>query len=35
MICDTTKKTIDIYRDSQLSELPDYRGTVGFTVTCK
>jgi hypothetical protein len=23
VVCDTTKKTIEIYRDSQLYELPD------------
>ena len=23
MVCDTTKKTIEIYRDSQLYELPE------------
>jgi anti-sigma factor RsiW len=36
VVCDTTKKTIEIYRDSQLYELPDdLRGRLRSAIVAK
>jgi hypothetical protein len=36
VVCDTTKKTIEIYRDSQLYELPeDLRGKLRSAIMAK
>ena len=36
VVCDTTKKTIEIYRDSQLYELPDdLRGRLRTAIVAK
>jgi len=36
VVCDTTKKTIEIYRDSQLYELPeDLRGRLRSAIMTK
>jgi hypothetical protein len=36
VVCDTTKKTIEIYRDSQLYELPDdLRGRLRSAIISK
>ena len=35
VVCDTTKKTIEIYRDSELYELPDDLRTASARRSCR